>query len=165
MSVHRPAGIIALTIIFFISAGLLILLEIAIANILIPGQYQSIYTLISLDWYGVSTGYTSFPLSYQGFPPIMGTYLTNLDYLNLGLIIISIFPLLYIVSSIGLLLMRNWGRYMALILGTLSLLVGIFMVIPPFLSIPPFFLVGLLFLVLGLATVVYLAGGVKYEFQ
>lgn len=160
MGVYRPGGVIALAIFFIIIAALGILGAIVIWAIWIPAEYQDFYWWVFGNIWLMSLGYP--PIIVVGFASPMSEILRNIDYLNIFGVIVVIFSGLYITSGIGLLSMKNWARILAIILGILSIITGIFL----FIIIAIFgFLIGILFLALGLATVVYLAGDVKYEFQ
>ena len=76
----------------------------------------------------------------------------------------AIFSALDLIVGVGLLSMRNWARVLGLILGIISIIVGILLFLIIFLFLYGF-LFGTVFLVLGIVTVAYLAGDVKYEFQ
>lgn len=159
MGVYRSGGVIALSIINLILAGILIILAIAIQTILIPGEQQGYYFALLDIWLYVSYG-TGYAIGLQY---LMGSdpYFT-ISILNIVFWIALIFSILYITSGIGLLSMKNWARILAMTLGIISIIVGIFLFVSLFLY---GFLFAILFLALGIATIVYLAGDVKYEFQ
>ena len=160
MGVYRPGGVIALAIFFIIIAALGILGAVVIWAIWIPAEYQDFYWWIFGNIWLMSLGYP--PIIVVGFASPMSEILQTIGFLNIFGVIVVIFSGLYITSGIGLLSMKNWGRILAIILGIISIITGIFLFLIIFLF---GFLIGILFLALGIATVVYLAGDVKYEFQ
>ncbi|MFB0563766.1 MAG: hypothetical protein ACETWM_21425 [Candidatus Lokiarchaeia archaeon] len=159
MGVYRPAGVIALSIIIFILAGILIILAIAISTILIPGQQQNYYFALLDIWL-----YVSYGIGYAvGLSYLMDSPYTYISILNIVFWIALIVSGSSIIMGIGLLTMKNWGRILAMIIGILFMVFGILslFIIPMGL----FGIVGLLLLIFGIFMVVYLAGDVKYEFQ
>jgi len=82
--------------------------------------------------------------------------LSSVDYLHLATFIVLIAVVLYVIAAVGLLKMKNWGRYLALIIGIFDIIVGVIGLIA---------IVGLIPLIFGIIIVVYLAGDVKYEFE
>jgi hypothetical protein len=165
MSVHRPGGVIALSVIFMIIAGLGIAGVITILAMVLPGSYQS------LNWYILESLY----LFEMGIDPIgalggisypLFTIPRDISFAYIFGGVLAIFSALYLIAGVGLVSMRNWARVLGLILGIVSIIVGIFLFL--FLSLFLFLyalLFGTVFLVLGIVTVAYLAGDVKYEFQ
>ncbi|MFB0563767.1 MAG: DUF2127 domain-containing protein [Candidatus Lokiarchaeia archaeon] len=157
MNVYRPLGITILAIILIIAAALIIIVGTILVNSVLPSQYAEI---------ALSQGITMYLIKADLFAPYILTVVgseqndINLWYGVFGCFIV--YSGLYITSGIGLLYMKNWGRILAMIIGVISIITGIFL----FLTMSLFgLLIGILFLALGLATVVYLAGDVKYEFQ
>ncbi|MEM2135201.1 MAG: hypothetical protein QW261_12855 [Candidatus Jordarchaeaceae archaeon] len=65
---------------------------------------------------------------------------------------------LYFLAGVGLFMMRLWGRKLALILGILNIVGGIFL-------LALFIVFGVVPLVFGTIVLVYLTGEVKYDFE
>lgn len=155
MDIYRPRGVIALAITFIVLAILEIIGGILYETSVIATEYQlADFTL-----------YSAFMIYLQSPTPPgwwLGPLLSVFDYLSLINIlhivvaIILIFSVLLFVSGIGLLYMKKWGYNIALIIGILSIIGGIFGLLV---------LIGIIPLIFGIIVVVYLMGDVKYEFE
>jgi len=170
MSVYRPAGVIALAIILMNIAFLSILGGILIFTSVLPPLFEHQASLT----YSLATFFI-FPISvlFYGLGPLVvaatvgGLYETPSLIFVYSLVawIILIFGVLSILTSIGLICMKSWGRYLGLVLGISAIIMSVAFFGVMFLGL----LIGipftLIFLIFGIITVVYLAGDVKHEFQ
>ncbi|MEX2751367.1 MAG: hypothetical protein Q6366_005720 [Candidatus Freyarchaeota archaeon] len=145
---YRPGGVIALAILFFIFGILGIIGGIAIELTVIAQSYTSLYTMIL--WDVILRRVDFFTLIFAS---------NQLSYINMYhfyVACIVIFSGLYFLAGVGLFMMKNWGRMLALILGILNIVGGVFAM---------FLLVGIILLVFGIIVLVYLMGDVKYDFE
>ncbi|MEM2135520.1 MAG: hypothetical protein QXR19_02560 [Candidatus Jordarchaeaceae archaeon] len=161
MSVHRPGGVIALSVIFLIIAGLGVAGVITIWAMVLPNSYQSLNWYILESFYILELGINPIA-ALGGISNPLFTIPQNIRYAYIFGGVLAIFSALYLIVGVGLLSMRNWARVLGLILGIISIIVGVLLFLIIFLY---GFLFGTVFLVLGIVTVAYLAGDVKYEFQ
>jgi len=160
----RPGGVVALAVIFIIIAVLGVIGAIVLEAVTVS-QYQA----------SNFANFLQIPLAYlfsAGLPPLyrefiimmaitsafssVGSTMATIGYINIGVLIGLIFIVFYILAAIGLLMMKNWGRILALIVGIFDIIGGIFAL---------FAIVGLIPLIIGIVIVVYLSGDVKYEFE
>ncbi|MEM2145659.1 MAG: hypothetical protein QW279_09875 [Candidatus Jordarchaeaceae archaeon] len=172
MNVHRPSGVIALSVIYIVIAGLGIAGVSAIQTIILPSDYQG------LDWWIL----VSFYLLGKGINPIAAlggisnpifAVLQRIDSMNILSWGAAIFSVLSLSVGVSLLSMRNWARIFGLFTGTILIIMGILSFLFYRLFISTYGLLGIIFIILGciifqslgILTIVYLAGDVKYEFQ
>lgn len=145
---YRPGGVIALAILFFVFGALGIILGIAIELTVIAQSYTSLNTMILFDV--ILRRVDFFTLFYA---------VNQLSYINVChfcVVCIVIFSALYFLAGVGLFMMKNWGRMLALFLGILNIVGGIFAMLS---------LVGIIPLVFGIIVLIYLMGDVKYDFE
>jgi hypothetical protein len=156
MSVYRPGGITVIAVFYIIFAVLGVFAIIVIEGVLVP-MYQS---TVSQNYVLDLLMFAVYP-----FPPIPIEFLLSfilvsyfsamsslsfLVYFHVGVLVILTASVLYFISSVGLLIMKKWGYYLALILAILNIVCGIFTLVN---------------LIIGIVLTVYLAGDVKYEFE
>ncbi len=145
---YRPVGVIALAILFFVFGALGIIGGIAIELTVIAQSYTSLNTMILFDV--ILRRVNFFTLFYA---------VNQLSYINMYhfyVVCIVIFSALYFLAGVGLFMMKNWGRMLALFLGILNIVGGIFAMLS---------LVGIIPLVFGIIVLIYLMGDVKYDFE
>ncbi|MGQ9723084.1 MAG: hypothetical protein ACUVXA_17410 [Candidatus Jordarchaeum sp.] len=156
MEVYRPVGVIIFSAIFIILA----FLELVFGVLMGVGLYYSYYMTV---W-----GNVVLSIVYMPSPPIpmeFGTYFmlwfifhafwnrTLFILLRLGAFALLIGAVLHTTSGIGLLFMRKWGYYLALITGILDVVGGFTT------------LFALPLLIFGIGVIVYLLTDVKYYFE
>ncbi|MGQ9722956.1 MAG: hypothetical protein ACUVXA_16735 [Candidatus Jordarchaeum sp.] len=155
--IHRPAGVVAFSLIFLIVAALMIVIGMVQPPpevIQYWGDAYAIYFILitGLTPMGGPPGYSALH-----FWSIEVLFLKMMMWFGLILAPISI------TSSYGLLRLMNWGRYLALTMGVAYIIIGIFFFIPiVFLS--AITLLSVPFILFGIAIIVYFLGDVKYEF-
>ena len=159
MEVYRPGGITALAIIFLILAILGILGAIAIEVFIVANYYytMNLNLVLTLDLLRNPSIPHHFAMYYL-YTSLM-SMMSDLSYVNMlhvGTIAILASSVLYIAAGFGLLYMKKWGYYLALIIGILNIVGGVVSLLS---------LVGIINLVFGIIIVVYLLGDVKYEFE
>lgn len=161
MDVYRPGGVQALAIFFIIISVLGFIFGIQVAATFNSELNITIlyYTLLIpiLQTYG--------PLNPLYNYILFGSVLLEISDLNIRppmAIILLIASGLYLITSIGLLYMKRWGRKLGLIIGILNIVGGIFSLI----FIPTwFFILGIIILIFGIITIWYLTTDVKYDFE
>ena len=177
MGGSRPTGVTILGIFFMVFVVLGVIAGIAI--ILYSSAWQSTAYYEFYNWYILLTEF-SLPSPLNEYVFMRLFELPNTLYLS-GLMFYSGVEILgfsgiCLIASIGLLSMKKWGRYLALIVGIVGIILGILMLISGILTTPglatPYTQVILYALLLamplcifGIATVWYLMGDVKKEFQ
>ncbi|WXG42269.1 MAG: hypothetical protein WED07_16135 [Candidatus Freyarchaeum deiterrae] len=162
----RPNGVTALAIIFIILAALGVIGAIFIEAVFIP-QYQisNFVNLLSIPLiYSLSA---SLPPELAQILPItiafiIGTIISSnmsfLSFMYIGVLISLIAVPLLIISAVGLFRIKQWGRYLGIIVGILFIIGGIISVI--------FILTGgILIVSAGIMIVVYLYSVVKEDFE
>nr|MDO8082800.1 hypothetical protein [Candidatus Freyarchaeota archaeon] len=179
MGVHRPVGIIALAIILMIVAmlgiigGITLLPGLALEESVLQLQ-QSLFNIWTYSYY-YETGY--FPMEFVGIGMVYAERERFLFFLTSVAWIGFIFGGVSLPTSIGLLSMKKWGRYLAIITGVLTIIVGIFIILVtleifPELRIandieeqisPILLLLGLGVSMGGIVVVAYLLGEVKWR--
>ncbi|MBS7249267.1 MAG: hypothetical protein KIH08_01545, partial [Candidatus Freyarchaeota archaeon] len=88
---------------------------------------------------------------------------TVISYFGVAMLIVSI---IYFVTAIGLLAMKNWARIITVIIGFLYILAGIGMLVYGGISINILLLIwGVVNLLWGIILVAYLMSDVKEEFE
>lgn len=153
MDVYRPGGVITITIFFIIIAALEII-----------GGVIYVFLALSVNSRILSIIFAGIIYGMLGYSPLtlIFSIIEELSYTNgyflVGLVLL-ISSGLYLFSSIGLILMKRWGRYLALIVGILTVVDGVF----AFLYISP--IIGFLFVIFGLIVLFYLVTDVKYSFE
>ncbi|MBS7249398.1 MAG: DUF2127 domain-containing protein [Candidatus Freyarchaeota archaeon] len=145
---YRPGGVIALAILFFIFGALGIIGGIAIELTVIAQSYTTLHNMIL--WDAILRRVDFFTLI------LAASQLSYISMSHFFVVCIVIFSGLYLLAGVGLFMMKNWGRMLALILGILNIVGGIFEM---------FSLVGIIPLVFGIIVLVYLMGDVKYDFE
>ncbi|MEM2959757.1 MAG: hypothetical protein QXS27_05005 [Candidatus Jordarchaeaceae archaeon] len=151
MGSYRPTGITALAIIFIIFGFTDIVIGVTVEimafswfnNRILESFWTYIFSLTSPPEFWPIHPFIIFLTGYFDTLSIM-----NLAHLAAIILFISSVP--QFVASMGLLLMKRWGYYLALIIGILNIVVGV---------------VTLINLVIGIILVCYLMGDVKYEFE
>ena len=155
MGVYRPLGVTIISILLIIAAALIIIG----GTILVYAVLQSEYLNLSLSyWIGyelfITGGGDDFMLA--GISGFLSGEQTDI-YIWYGLFVcFLIYSGLSFPAGIGLFYMKNWGRYLALVVSIFSMILGVITI---------FWLVGLIPLGFGIGMLVYLVGDVKYEFQ
>lgn len=162
---YRPGGVIVLSVIFIIIAVLGVIGAAAIEAVIASNQNivtTDIITLgiIFLGLYLPSPfpeliGYL-IPFIVSSMAMSINSTLSNISYLHLGTFVVLAAVVLYIITAVGLLRMKFWGRYLALIMGIFGIIVGIVTIIIG---------VGILLLIFGILIIIYLTGDVKYDFE
>jgi hypothetical protein len=153
---YRPNGVLAIAIILIIFAVLGLIGAITFELIFVAAEYQNA-SLIAMVNFMLSL-YFGVPLMHALIVNSITLYFaqSNIIYMHVGAVVVIIFSVVYIITAIGLLGMKNWGRYLALIIGILSIIEGV---------IGLLVLIGIIPLIFGIIVVVYLNGDVKYEFE
>jgi hypothetical protein len=161
----RPSGVTALAVIFIILAVLSAVGAIFIETVFIPQFQTSNYiNLLSIPLVinftaGLPPALAQFlevTVAFVIGAPVMAN-LSYIPYLHVGVLIdLAIVPLL-IIAAIGLFRMKQWGRYLGIIVGILIMISGV---------IPTIFATGGVFIILaGIIIVVYLYSVVKEDFE
>jgi hypothetical protein len=175
----RPGGVTALAVIFIIFAALGVVGAIFIETVFIPQLQTSnnfnivssltaiYYFTANLPWDQAQLIVTS--IVFQYFFLSNGMTITGyIQLLQIGALIgIAIVPLL-IIASIGLLRMKQWGRYLGMIVGILSIIGSIAsIIIAVTLGGIAVILVdfGIYTVPIGIIIVVYLYSVVKEDFE
>ena len=88
-------------------------------------------------------------------PSIIPWLYTSSPILMIPGIIVTIFGIFYLISGIGMWMLKNWARILAIIFGFLGIIGGIFIII---VSIPDIFgiLFGVIEFIISLVIVIYL---------
>ncbi|MFB0563536.1 MAG: hypothetical protein ACETWM_20235 [Candidatus Lokiarchaeia archaeon] len=151
MDSYRPGGVTAIAILFMIIAGLGIIAGILGEIYYVTDYTNSIYSDLS---FGISLLYIP---SFSSESGIYFVYLVVINaindlssviYLHLVVLGILIVSGLHLFASVGLLRMKKWGYYLALIIGILYI-----------------FSLGIIGIIMGILILVYLLRDVKYEFE
>lgn len=145
---YRPGGVIALAIFFFIFGVLGIIGGIAYEFTVIAQLYSKLNSMMLLH---AALRRVDFFIIYYA--------ISELSYINVNhfyVVCIVVFSGLYFLAGVGLFMMKNWGRMLALMLGILDIVGGIFTIIE---------LVGIISIVFGIIVLIYLMGDVKYDFE
>nr|MDO8080501.1 hypothetical protein [Candidatus Freyarchaeota archaeon] len=154
MGVYRPSGVTALAIIFIILAVAGIIAGIALEAIFVPMYQNMIISNEINDFVSFFILYNTYPFPiemsflllasmFTSMISLMTTMLPLINILHWAVVAALISSVAYFIASFGLLSMKKWGYYLALILGILSL--------------PS---------VIGIVIVVYLlVSDIKYEFE
>jgi hypothetical protein len=154
MDVQRPRGIIASAIILVIISALGIIGGIILVTTTLAMENTGLALSQGLlIWY---TGQGYFDIGGVSYAMSASEHKDVISLLYGALAFVLIFSLLCLPASYGLFYMRKWGRYLAIIVGGLSIIAGI---------ITLYYIVGLITLILGIVLLAYLSGDVKYEFQ
>lgn len=131
VDLQRPGGLIALSIFLFIFAGVGIISGIMFKIAWVPEKWYQIYIVIAMysHWEIWGLPFTSIDLSY-----ISATWdlVHIINYVNIMLVIFAIFSPVYIITGVGLLSMKKWGRYLALIVGGASMIVSLLVILVAF---------------------------------
>lgn len=172
MGIYRPAGVIAFAIILFILAGLGIIAGILYFIQPISPEVNLNLELISFyNWiytYYAETGY--YPMGLFTLGGMEMNLYERYDLIfyfktvaSMGLIL----SVVNILSGYGLLQMKNWGRYLALLFGFVAIFSGIIFLALSVIGMIPSYLfpVHLVPLIFGIVLIVYMLGDVKNEFQ
>lgn len=154
MDVQRPRGIIASAIILVIISALGIIGGIILVTTTLAMENTGLALSQGLlIWY---TGQGYFDFGGVSYAMRASEHKAVISLLYGALAFVLIFSLLCLAASYGLFYMRKWGRYLAIIVGGLSIIAGL---------ITLYYIVGLITLILGIVLLAYLSGDVKYEFQ
>ncbi|MEM3564101.1 MAG: hypothetical protein QXR19_12775 [Candidatus Jordarchaeaceae archaeon] len=154
---YRPRGVIVLAILFFVFCALgivwgiyLELTATAENNTSIMSLYILHDTIIELIRVDSNMLFLVIALISSVSSMINDFY----SFAALSMIISN----LYFLAGVGLFMMRRWGRKLAVILGILNIVGGIFL-------LALFIVFGVVPLVFGTIVLVYLTGEVKYDFE
>jgi hypothetical protein len=165
---YRPDGVIVLSVFFIIIAVLGVIGAVAIEAVIVTASQSTLTSNIAyLLGIIFLIPYSPFPIPPELIeylvPSIasataisISTSLSNIAYLHIATFVILVAVALYIITAVGLLQMKAWGRYLALIMGIFDIIAGI---------ITSFIGVGILILIFGILILIYLTGDVKYEFE
>lgn len=154
MDVYRPLGITILAIILITAAALIIIGGTIIVNTALQPHYLQLaqaqgffvwFYIIGMD-----------PMSLASVSINMSEQQTGIFLWYVVFVLFLIYSGLCVPAGIGLFYMKNWGRYLAFV-------VGIFSIIACIIAIYTIF--SLILLAFGIGLIVYLMSGVKYEFQ
>ncbi|MBS7249399.1 MAG: hypothetical protein KIH08_02230 [Candidatus Freyarchaeota archaeon] len=174
---YRPSGVVAIAVMFIISSVLCLIGIVFLETVTVAGEYRSAYLslFVSLAFFQVSPS----PPGLWIEPLVsMFSYLSEINIYHLVAAIIFIFSLCYLFAGVGLLQMKHWGYYMALIMALMNIILSAFAVLAGGSSLglvlgvvtpiwgSRFGLVsGIVPLIFGIIVFVYLLGDVKYEFE
>lgn len=177
MGGFRPTGVTILGIFFMVFVVLGVIAGIAI--ILYSSAWQSTAYYEFYNWYILLTEF-SLPSPLNEYVFMRLVELPNTLYLS-GLMFYSGVEILgfsgiCLIASIGLLSMKKWGRYLALIVGIIGVILGVLVLIFGLSASPGWatpltqiilytMLLGVPLLIIGIATVWYLTTDIKKEFQ
>ena len=158
---RAPAGIILLAIIFIIISVVGFILALGTATLSGRIFYDTVMDFLLISSV-LNNPYISPGLAIILLYPSMGT--TTLGTVGIGLLPLLfvgslIFAVLYFIASVGLLYMKNWGYYLALIIGIINIIGGVLILV---VAID---LTGLIILVFGIVIVVYLMRKAKFYFE
>lgn len=157
MDVQRPRGIIASAIILVIISALGIIGGIILVTTTLAMENTGLALSQGLlIWYTGQGYFDIVGVSYAMSASSASEHKAVISLLYGALAFVLIFSLLCLPASYGLFYMRKWGRYLAIIVGGLSIIAGL---------ITLYYIVGLITLILGIVLLAYLSGDVKYEFQ
>ncbi len=151
MKVYRPSGVTAIAIYFMIIAGLGIIVGILGETYYITNYINSTYSDLI---FGMSLPYVPSFSSESGIYFIYFAVinaindLSSVIYLHLVVVVILFGSGLHLIGSAGLLRMKKWGYYLAIIIGILNIFT--------------LFIIGI---IIGILILVYLLRDVKYEFE
>jgi uncharacterized membrane protein (DUF2068 family) len=154
---YRPGGVIAIAIFFIIFGALGVIAAIGYLISIEMNITSSTYTSLGILLYLSSTsGYTTHPflLGTALNAPLSWQSVLNTAYITIPVGVV--FAALFVITAVGLLRMKNWGRILALIFGILMIIGG---------AIGLLVIVGIIPLVFGIVVVAYLMGSVKDEFE
>ncbi len=162
---YRPGRVVALSIILIIFAFLGVIGAVAV-ELIASSMVQSAitnYVLGIINFYTLSYYYPIPPEEMQYYMSTLLSYaMLNfantsflVGYLHIITLVLLVGVVLYVAAAIGLLMMKNWGRYLGLLVATFNIIAGVFLLIV---------VVGLLYIVFGIVMLAYLMGDVKYEF-
>ena len=165
---YRPTGVTAISILLIIGGIIGTLIGIGLWNDGLASYTHGIggliLTLISISIHPPASSPAIVILMQELWftqPDLQVAY-----WLQFMGLFIAVSSLMYIVSTPGLLLMKNWGRYLALLIGIADIIFGIIAMIASFINISLILglIFGLIALVWGIILTVYLLGEVKYDF-
>ena len=124
------------------------------SGVIILGIFMIIFAAMNVI-FGIYQYFVSIMISGMTFFPFL--YIPP-DYLSLvfGLII----GVVLFVDAVGLLSMTNWGYYTALVSSAILVAGSILL----FFWFALFFIINIGSLILGIITIIYLSGDVKYEY-
>lgn len=169
MDVDRPIELTIIPIIFFVFAVLGISLGIKILPEALPHShlYVEIFSWISMFQFLQSLGMSPLVLiaqyTYLGNP--IGRILFEINILNIIYGVFVIIPTVYAISGIGLLSIKKWGRYLALITGVVSITIGLFSLLLLLMNYSFRLYIGLILLLIGIIVIPVLMGDIKYAFE
>jgi hypothetical protein len=159
---YRPGGVLALAILFIIFGVLGVVGAIGYLIVATSAMSGAIAVTLALVYLAQMSAQSSgIPLQPSGFSFFltfgpMSTAQYNLSASYFALVLGVIFAALFILTAVGLLRMKNWGRILALIFGILCIIGG---------AIGLLAIVGIIPLAFGIIVVAYLMGSVKDEFE
>ncbi|MEM3562087.1 MAG: hypothetical protein QXR19_02540 [Candidatus Jordarchaeaceae archaeon] len=173
---YRPSGVVAIAVMFIIFSVLCLIGVIFFETVTVAGEYRLAYLslFVSFAFFQVSPSPPGFWIG-----PLISVfdYLSEINVYHLVAAIIFIFSLGYLFAGIGLLQMKHWGYYMALIMALMNIILSVFTVLAGRyslglgLGVTPIFggsrlgsVFGVIPLIFGIIVFVYLLGDVKYEF-
>jgi uncharacterized membrane protein (DUF2068 family) len=153
---YRPGGVVAIAVFFIIFAvvgfAAVIFLEfVMVASMAQAASISTIGNLILGIYIGLPpSSAVLFALTQSAWSaPSYGLY-------HIAAAILIIGSVIYLLSAVGLLMMKKWGYYLALIIGIFTIIGGIIGLLA---------IIGIIPLIFGIIVVVYLAGDVKHEFE
>jgi len=179
---YRPSGVVAIAVMFIIFSVLCLIGVVFFETVTVAGEYRLAYLslFVSFAFFQVSP---SPPGLWIGPLISVFDYLSIINIYHMVATIIFIFSICYLFAGVGLLQMKYWGYYMALIMAMMNIIFSIFAFLfggptstylfslSGFLFgglASPFGGLGLIFgvipLIFGIMVFVYLLGDVKYEF-
>lgn len=159
----RPKGVTILAWLFTYPA-IYGIFQIISYFIMRPIQSQTIFNYFgSIFFYSISVGMDPMTSIFL-YGTIIFQELYSINQFSIVYAYLLILSLLSIFTIIGLLRMKRWGRYLALIMGILYIMSG---VVPVILGIETYVAIGigLIIAIFGVVIIVYLMGDVKYEFE
>lgn len=162
MDNYRPQGVIVLSFTLILFAVLGIYLVISIIPQWVTHLYPKIY-FWTLFWMSL------LPNTPMGFGEPIGSLLFEINQLYIMSGAFIILSLVYTISFIGLLQMKNWGRYTALIGGIISIAGGIILLTTSLGGSGGYEVINFAFsatnIMFGTLVITYLMSDVKYFFQ
>ncbi|WXG42262.1 MAG: hypothetical protein WED07_16100 [Candidatus Freyarchaeum deiterrae] len=172
MSSQRPMGITALAIIFLILATLGIIAGILVAAVVVPTFQNTLQNdFLSIFFsFGITPMYiyaqSAFLLDILGATQLLSS-IGAYQFIAVGALIGSV---LHILDGVGLLYMKKWAYYLALILGISGIIAGVIGIISiqgiMALIAGVIIVMYLIFaLIFGIIIVVYLMVKIKHEFE
>lgn len=158
---YRPSGVVAIAIFFIIFSVLSLIGVVFFETVTIAGEYRSAYLslFVSLAFFQVSP---SPPGLWIGPLISVFNYLSLINIYHVVAAITFVFSLCYLFAGVGLLQMKHWGYYMALIMALTNIILSAFAVLVREFGLGLF--LGVILLIFGIVVFVYLLGDVKYEF-